>query len=45
VEFLLDSVILIDHFNDISEATAYLEEVAVSPIESHPLRFFSLSAG
>jgi len=27
VEFLLDSVILIDHFNDISEATAYLQEV------------------
>jgi len=27
VEFLLDSVILIDHFNDISPATTYLREV------------------
>jgi predicted nucleic acid-binding protein len=26
VEFLLDSVILIDHLNDIPEATAYLEK-------------------
>lgn len=27
MEFLLDSVVLIDHFNDISSATAYLQEV------------------
>ncbi|MGH3087423.1 MAG: PIN domain-containing protein [Rubrobacteraceae bacterium] len=27
MEFLLDSVILIDHFNDITEATAYLADV------------------
>lgn len=27
MEFLLDSVILIDHFNDIPEATAYLDEI------------------
>ena len=27
MEFLLDSVILIDHFNDISSATACLREV------------------
>lgn len=27
MEFLLDSVILIDHLNDISQATAYLDDI------------------